>query len=159
MKKSPYLPADDNARALAQALLQGETTAALGVILPDSGAPYVSRIAFSVGPDGAMVSLMSSLALHTRALHDTPECSILLGTPPGKGDPLAFARITIAARAHFLAGNESTGIRAHYLKHHPKARLYADFADFSFVRFVPSGALVNGGFGKAYKLDADDLLP
>jgi len=36
--------------------------------------------------------------------------------------------------------------------------MYADFNDFSYFRLEPQGASLNGGFGKAYALTADDLL-
>jgi heme iron utilization protein len=50
-------------------------------------------------------------------------------------------------------------LRALWLAQHPKAQLYVDFADFAFVRLAPRGAALNGGFGKAYALDAADLPP
>jgi len=51
MKKSPILPTDDAARALAHRLLRSASHAALGVIHPDTGAPFVSRIAFALAED------------------------------------------------------------------------------------------------------------
>jgi hypothetical protein len=34
---------------------------------------------------------------------------------------------------------------------------YVDFGDFGFVRLVPLSALLNGGFGRAVRLTAQDL--
>ena len=131
--------------------------AALGVLHPDTGAPHVSRIAFALGRDGQPISLVSTLSLHTRALQSNPVCSLLVGEPPATGDPLAFARLSLTATAEFIAQDARSETRDRYLKTHPKARLYVDFADFGFVSFrVISGAL-NGGFGKAYELSAADL--
>jgi putative heme iron utilization protein len=48
-------------------------------------------------------------------------------------------------------------LRAHWLKGHPKAALYIDFADFAFVRLTPESALLNGGFGRAFRLSPEDL--
>ncbi|RMD89447.1 MAG: pyridoxamine 5-phosphate oxidase, partial [Alphaproteobacteria bacterium] len=48
-------------------------------------------------------------------------------------------------------------LRALWLAAHPKAALYVDFADFGFIRFEVAGALLNGGFGKAWRLSAADL--
>jgi putative heme iron utilization protein len=44
-----------------------------------------------------------------------------------------------------------------FLAKQPKAKLYIGFADFSLVRFTPLSAQMNGGFGKAYLLHAEDL--
>lgn len=155
---SPIRPTDDEARALAQSLMREARLGALGVIHPGTGAPHVTRIALSF-LDGAPVTLISSLALHYGALEAAPECSLLLGDIPSKGDPLAFARLSLAARAEFVARESATHapLREAWLADHPKAKLYVDFADFSFVRFSPLGAALNGGFGKAYDLTAADL--
>ena len=145
-------------RALARSLMTAARFAALAVLHPDTGAPFVSRIAFALGLDGQPISLVSTLSLHTRALQSNAACSLLVGEPPATGDPLAFARLSLTASAEFIAQQSKCDFRGPYLKTHPKARLYVDFADFGFVRFrLISGAL-NGGFGKAYALTATDLV-
>src|SRR5690606_25906421 len=48
--------------------------------------------------------------------------------------------------------------RWRYLSRHPKAALYAGFADFALFCLSPETALLNGGFGKAYRLTRHDLL-
>ncbi len=157
MEKSPFRPVDDAARTLARELLETERTAALAVILPDSGAPHVSRIGLATGPDGQPITLISSLARHTGALRARPDCSLMVGTAPSKGDPLAFPRMTMAARAVFVPRAQARALRENYLARHPKARLYVDFADFDFVLFQVDCAELNGGFGKAYNLKPQDL--
>jgi len=133
--------------------------AALGVIDPATGAPQVSRIAVARGPDGLPISLISDLAAHAGALAANPSCSLLLGEPGDKGDPLTHPRLTLQARASFVRHGEAghAPLRATYLAQNPKAKLYIDFADFSLVLFQPRHALLNGGFGKAFRLTADDL--
>ena len=159
MKKTPFLKVDETARQLAASLLHSARIASLGVLDPETRTPYVSRIAITMGPAGHMISLLSALAHHSRALAQDPACSLLIGEPPAKGDPLAFARLSLAAKAHFPPREETEMLRTHYLKSHPKAKLYADFPDFRFVVFMPEGALLNGGFGKAFKLAPEDLPP
>ena len=48
-------------------------------------------------------------------------------------------------------------LRARWLADHPKAKLYIDFGDFGFVRLTPLSALMNGCFGRAARLTAQDL--
>jgi len=47
--------------------------------------------------------------------------------------------------------------REFWLKKHPKAQLYVDFADFFFWKMTVERAHLNGGFGKAYVLKPTDL--
>jgi putative heme iron utilization protein len=106
------------------------------------------------------MTLVSDLSAHTRALKANPAASLLLGEPGAKGDPLTHPRLTVQATARFVdrASDEHATLRTHYLASHPKAKLYADFADFSFVVFEVKGANLNGGFGKAYDLTASDIV-
>ena len=130
-------------------------------VLDEFGAPSVTRIAFGRHEDGKILSLVSDLSAHSARLKAHPRCGLLIGDPPAKGDPLAFARLSIAAEATFLTRDDPEHYqrRASWLKAHPKSALYVDFADFKFIEFTPLHADLNGGFGKAYQLTVDDLRP
>ncbi len=155
---SPIRPTDDQARALASDLMAKARFAALGVIA-ETGTPLVTRVAFGLDPENRPISLVSSLAIHTGALMANPNCSLLVGEPGDKGDPLTHPRLSLICRASFLRHGEHghAELAAHYLRDHPKAKLYIGFADFAFVRFQVSEAHLNGGFGKAFHLTSDDL--
>lgn len=152
-------PLDDEAIGLARTLVRTARYGALAALDPKTGAPQASRTATATDSDGAPVILISRLAPHTAALEADPRCSLLVGEP-GKGDPLAHPRITLACEASRLDRDSKAGMRARrrYLNRHPKAALYADFADFSFFRLEVRSASLNGGFARAYALDRDDLL-
>lgn len=158
-KFDPVRDADAEARATARHLLADARTAALAFVDPDTGAPAISRIGFGLAPDGSALTLLSDLALHTRALRADPRAALLLGEPGPRGDPLNSARLSVSVTAHFVANADPA--RAHlreiWLRDHPKSKLYVDFADFSFVQFEVNGASLNGGFGRAYRLAATDL--
>ncbi|WP_431300937.1 HugZ family protein [Tabrizicola sp. BL-A-41-H6] len=157
-RPDPVAPADAEARALARTLLQA-THAALAYTDVQTDTPGISRIAFGLGPDGAMLTLISALAPHHAGLSAHPACALMLGEPSGKGDPLTHPRLMIRATARFIApvAPDRPAIRDHWLGQHPKAKLYIDFADFAFVRFQPVSALLNAGFARAYRLTSDDL--
>lgn len=150
---------DADAVRLAKTLLRSARFGALAVLEPESGRPLASRVAVATDLDGTPLILVSALAAHTGALLADPRCSLLLGEP-GKGDPLAHPRMTLACNAVRLdVGTDSHArARRRYLNRQPKAKLYADFGDFSFFRLEPEGASLNGGFGKAYELEPADLL-
>ena len=153
MVKDPFRELDDEARAVMNGLLEAATHAALAVVRED-GTPSVTRVAFSVDKDRVPVTLISDLSLHTKALRSDRACSLLIGEPGEKGDPLTHPRLTLHCLPQFVT-REDTGyadLRAWYLERRPKAKLYADFADFNFVRFEVLDGLLNAGFGKAYKI-------
>lgn len=160
-EKNPIRPTDDEARGLARGLLAGARHGALAVLDPATGAPAVTRIAVALDPDATPLTLVSDLSSHTRALRADPRASLLLGEPGERGDPLTYPRITLAVEVVFVLRDspDHAALRDHWVARRPKSKLYVDFADFSFVRLRPALAALNGGFGKAFELTADDLLP
>ena len=150
----PVRPTDDEARALARSIVAAARFGALGVTDPETGAPMVTRIAVVPGPDGIPLTLISSLSTHTAALDANPACSLLVGEPGPKGDPLTHPRLTIQAIAEV---QDKAAFKAHYLAHYPKAQIYYDFGDFRLVRLRPVAGFLNGGFGKAYRLGPEDI--
>jgi putative heme iron utilization protein len=158
-KTNPLRETDAEARAIAARLLAEARTASLGVIEPETGAPFVSRIAFGLAPDGTPVTLVSDLALHAQALRHDPRAALLIGDPGEKGDPLTHPRLTLRVIGHYVQRDDAhlAALRDTWLSRHPKSRLYVDFTDFHFVRFDVLNAHLNAGFGKAYALDRNDL--
>ncbi|MCV6597542.1 MAG: pyridoxamine 5'-phosphate oxidase family protein [Mangrovicoccus sp.] len=158
-KINPIRETDDEARSLAHGLLSEARFGALAVRELDSGIPHVSRIALGRDLTGQPLTLISDLAAHTRALKADPICSLLIGEPGERGDPLTHPRMTLICQAEFLPRDMEgfDALRAHYLSQYPKAQLYVDFADFNFTRLRVKRADLNGGFGKAFQLSPEDL--
>ena len=155
---SPIRPTDNAARGLARDLMQEARFAALAVT-DATGCPSVSRVAFGLSPAGAPISLVSTLSAHTEALIARPDCALLVGAPSDKGDPLTHPRLTLQGQAEILPNDTSAHkeMAAHYLRVHPKAKLYVGFGDFHFLQFTITRAFLNGGFGKAFTLSPADL--
>lgn len=145
MRTDPFRPTDEDARRLARDLIRTARHGALAVLR--EGEPFASRVALAP-EDESFLALVSDLAPHTEALRAHPRASLMIGEP-GKGDPLAHPRLTLAVEAEFIDKSEAS---AAYLAHQPKAKLYIEFADFHLVRLTPIEGLLNGGFGKAFKL-------
>ncbi|OBZ93212.1 pyridoxamine 5'-phosphate oxidase [Pararhizobium polonicum] len=159
-KPSVLRETDDEARTLARVLLRSARSAAIAVVEPGSnGFPFVSRVLLGIDIDGAPVILVSALSTHTQALSADSRCSLLTGEI-GKGDPLAHARLTIQCETERLDRDSAAHarIRERFIRRHPKAKLYVDFPDFAFFRLTPLKASLNGGFGRAYALDGEDLF-
>ncbi|WP_331459735.1 pyridoxamine 5-phosphate oxidase [Pelagovum pacificum] len=146
---------NEEARELARRLLQGAGHAALAVNDPDGPAPLASRVAIMADERDALI-LVSDLSTHTRGLRSDGNCSLLIGEPGPKGDPLTHPRMTFIAEAF---ATDKLAHRERWLQRHPPAKLWFDFADFTMFRLTPRRILLNGGFGKAYHLMPEDLDP
>ena len=158
-KPSVLRVTDDEARRLARTLLRSARSCPLAVFEPETGFPFASRTLTGTDTDGTPVILVSALSFHTQALRADPRASLLAGEP-GKGDPLAHPRLTVICMAEEVPRESEAraALRERFVRRHPKAKLYVDFPDFTFFRLVPQRALLNGGFGKAFVLAAEDLL-
>ncbi|MGJ8621348.1 MAG: pyridoxamine 5-phosphate oxidase [Yoonia sp.] len=152
-KRDPINPTTDAARQMARAMLDATRFGALAVTHPDTQTPYVARVAM-LWQDGALLTLVSTLSLHTRALMAHPACAALIGEPEDKGDPLTHPRMTLMCKAE---ETDKTAAKPHWLAQIPKAKLYYDFSDFRLYRLTVEQAHLNGGFGKAFHLTPDDL--
>ncbi|MEW9804540.1 HugZ family protein [Mesorhizobium sp. ZMM04-5] len=150
---------DADAIRLAKTLVRTARFGSLAVLDPTTGAPLASRVGVATDADGTPLILVSQLAAHTQAILADARCSLLVGEP-GKGDPLAHPRIALTCRAaRLLPGTpEQERARRRYLNRNPKAKLYVGLGDFSFFRLDVERASLNGGFGKAYLLERDDLI-
>lgn len=157
-RADPVQPANDEALALVRQLLT-PGHAALAWADPDTRTPGISRIAFHRDPEAGLLTLVSGLAPHFRALRDCPDCALMLGEVGDKGDPLTHPRLMIRARASFIAPDDPArpGIRDRWLARNPKATVYIDLPDFAFVRLTPTSALLNGGFARAFHIRPEDL--
>lgn len=153
MNEQPPSAPDFDAPALAKHLLRALRTGALATLDRDAGFPFASLVTVATDLDGSPLLLMSRLSAHTLNLERDPRASLLLAQG-GKGDPLAHPRLTVIGRAERTAEPRA---RARFLARHPKATLYADFADFSFWRMKIAGAHLNGGFARAMNLEAGQI--
>lgn len=157
-KPSVLRATDDPARLQAREMIVTARFAALAVIDPDTGYPNSSRVLIATDGASRPVILASRLASHTKALLASSRASLLLGEP-GKGDPLAWPRISLQCDAVPVDPEdpERPHLRTRFLRRHPKAALYIDFPDFLFFRLRPLAASLNGGFGRAFALGPDDF--
>ncbi|MFC5386117.1 HugZ family protein [Aquamicrobium segne] len=158
-KKTVIQTVDDDTRRLAKTLLRNARFAALAFHETGSLTPMISRIGLATDLDGSPITLISGLSAHTQALQADPRCALLVGEP-GKGDVLAYPRLSLICRAQQIKRDETKHerIARRYLNHNPKAKLYASLGDFAFFHIEVERASMNGGFGKAYQLAANDII-
>lgn len=139
---------------LARTLLRQVRVGALATLDRGNGSPFASLVTVATDADGSPLMLLSRLSAHTLNLEADSRASILLAAQ-GKGDPLAHPRLTVVGRA---SRTEEAAVASRFLSRHPKAELYAGFADFSFWRLRVEEAHLNGGFARAASLTAEEVV-
>jgi len=153
-------PAPDfDPTALAKVLLRTTRAGALATIDRNTGHPFASLVNIATDSDGAPLILISRLSTHTANLEADTRASVLLATA-GKGDPLAYPRLTLIGSFVRVPREDQTEprLRRRFLARHPKSQLYAGFADFSFWRLDARSAHLNGGFARAADLTAAEVM-
>jgi putative heme iron utilization protein len=152
-------PAPDfNAESTAKKLLRTVRAGALATIDRNTGHPFGSLVNVATDSDGSPLMLISRLSSHTANLEADSKASVLLATA-GKGDPLSHPRLTVLGRFTAIVNDnpEEARLRRRFLARHPKAELYAGFADFALWRMSMEAAHLVAGFGRATNLAATDV--
>ena len=151
--------ADFHPETVGKELLRRVRSGTLATLDRNTGHPFASLVNIGTDADGSPVILTSRLATHTANLEADGRASVLLAET-GKGDALTHPRLTVLgcfAPVARQAADEAR-LRRRFLAHHPKAQLYAGFADFAFWRMQVVSAHLNGGFARAADLKAEDVL-
>ncbi len=150
-------PEDTLPSAVAQVkrLIRISRTGALATLGRESGAPLTTWVGFASDFNGAPLFLFSQIAQHTKNLGLDARGSLLLTSPPDRGDPLNQPRVTLGGA---ISPHPDPYARKRYLQRNPKAKLYSPFADFAIYRMRIEAVHFNGGFGRADPLTAADVL-
>ena len=150
MKPTP----DFDPAVAAKKLLREGRSGALATLMAGSGDPYCSLVNVATAIDGALLLLLSKLALHTKNILADARVSLMLDERKD-GDPLEGARVMLMGTA---AASDDPAARAAYLRRHPEAEMFAGFADFAFYRMAIARAHLVAGFGRIVDLKAADVL-
>ena len=151
-------PPDFDPKTVAKTLLRSIRAGTLATLDRNTGHPFASLVNVATDADGSPLILVSRLSTHTANIEVDGRASILLAET-GKGDPLAHPRLTVLGHIARIAPDdaEDARVRRRFLARHPKAELYAGFADFAFWRLTIASAHLNGGFARAADLAGDDV--
>jgi hypothetical protein len=143
-----------NASLTAKKLLREGRSGALATLVPDSGDPYCSLVNVATAIDGAPLLLLSKLALHTKNILADARVSLMLDERK-EGDPLEGARVMLMGTCAADAGAATASA---YLRRHPEAKMFANFADFAFYRMEITRAHLVAGFGRIVDLGPKEIL-
>lgn len=119
-----------------------------------TGTPYASMVLLATDAGCAPITLISTLARHTRNLVTEPAASLLIDLSNVAGDADSGGRISLLGRFERV---DASAAKARFLARHPAAMGYAEFADFGFFRFAALSAHMIEGFGRIVPLSSADL--
>ena len=119
-KINPVRETDEEALALTGTLLEEAQYAALGVKEIDTDVPLVSRVAVAWSKPTGLFFCASDLSMHSQCLAKNATCSLMLGEP-GKGDGLAYPRITLIGETKRMENTDENhaDFRDRFLAVHP----------------------------------------
>ncbi|HDO51571.1 MAG TPA: DUF2470 domain-containing protein [Rhizobiales bacterium] len=138
----------------SRAVMRRALKASLATLNRETGDPYASLVTVAMQPGGAPLTLISSLAEHTKNILGNPRASLLFDETGGLGDPLEGARVSVRGQ---MEKTDDPLARARFLSRHPAAAGYAGFSDFAVYELKVEGAHFVGGFGRISDLSAEDL--
>jgi len=119
------------------------------------GYPFGSIAPFVLDHEGNPLILISTIAEHTKNIHQNPRVS-LIAFDPAASDMQAGGRLTLLGNA-VVADKQDGALRARYLRYFPTAAQYFDMHDFLFHRITVEQARFIGGFGNIHWIAGADL--
>jgi len=143
-----------DASLAAKKLLREGRSGALATLTPVSGDPYCSLVNVATTADGVPLLLLSKLALHTKNILSDERVSLMIDERK-EGDPLEGARVMLMGTC-VTSSDQSSG--SSYLRRHPEAEAFVNFADFTFYRIEIARAHLVAGFGRIVDLKPQDVL-
>lgn len=147
-------PTEDTPWWQARRLLRAARAGTLATTI--SGQPFAALVTPACGHDLSILLFLSDLSEHTRHLRADPRCAVLVVGAAEGANPQTAPRLTVTGLA---APDRDPALKARWLALHPYAALYADFMDFTIWRIRPAAGMFVGGFARATRLKAAELLP
>ncbi|MCP5161109.1 MAG: pyridoxamine 5'-phosphate oxidase family protein [Hahellaceae bacterium] len=154
-------PINPEIQSEAIQLLTSFKTLQLATLNPE-GYPEASYTPF-IKDEGTFYIFISELASHTRNLHYHPHTSIFFIQDERDSKNLfARIRLSISANCEFISNNDehwAVIMEKFKLIHGPTIEVLMGLPDFNLVALTPTKATFVKGFGKAFRLNPQDLTP
>lgn len=150
-------PATFEPKIISKSLIRRCNFGSLATLSVDGAGPYCSLVNVATMPDGALILLISRMAVHTKNILADPRVSLLL-SDNGAGDPLEGTRVSVSGTISEVDDNDLGTARRRYLARHPASQVFVNFKDFSFFKLIPASAHLVAGFGRIASLAGTDLM-
>lgn len=136
-------------------LVEKSKTAALGSMHKDM--PFISLVPYAVDKKGNPIIYVSSLAVHTKNLQKSPNCSLMVSRE-NKEDVFNSQRLTFLGRMEKVPEKEIEEVKKAYLEKYPEQEYLLELEDFAFYRMTITKIYYVGGFGDINWIELKDYL-
>lgn len=136
-------------------LVETSKTAALGTMQKD--APFISLVPYAVDKKGNPIIYVSELAVHTKNLQKSPNCS-LMASKENKEDVFNSQRITFMGKMEKVPAKEIEEVKKAYLAKYPDQEYLLELEDFAFYRMKITKIYYVGGFADIHWIELDEYL-
>ena len=151
---------DSQSQEKLQQLIRKQQIASLGTL--GEGQPMVSMVLYGAATDFSRYYIhISQLASHTRNIMAHAQVSLMIcETTRTNVNPQTLARLSVMGKASLLSpmSTEYEMAKELYLEKYPFAKMNFQLGDFSLYGIGLENARYVAGFGKAFSLDAEDML-
>jgi len=137
-----------------QLLRQGCSATLSTALATHQSWPYASFVTYATDHSGALIFLFSDLSDHARNLQADNRASVLVERTSNRKYPQTGPRVTLVGKIRKTRDPQHA---ERFFARHPRARMYAGFADFHFYRMPVERAHYVGGFAKAVWFRGRDL--
>ncbi len=136
-----------DAVAHSRHMLRGGNSGTLASALGShDGWPYASFVTYATDQQGCPIFLFSDLSDHARNLQMDNRASLLVERTSNRKYPQTGPRVSLVGK--FKKTKDPAHVKRFFARH-PRAEMYAGFADFNFYRMSIERAHYVGGFAKA----------
>lgn len=136
-------------------LVEKSKTAALGSMQKDM--PFISLVPYAIDKKGNPIIYVSSLAVHTKNLQKSPNCSLMVSRE-NKEDVFNSQRLTFLGRMEKVPEKEIEEVKKAYLEKYPDQEYLLELEDFAFYRMTITKIYYVGGFGDINWIELKDYL-
>jgi len=119
------------------------------------GTPFGSVATYALDYNGHPLTLISSIAQHTKNVSNDARCSLTILQNHG-GNVQAESRLTISGQL-VPAGDDNSCI-ARYERYFPQSARYRKAHDFKLYRLRPKAVRYIGGFGKIHWIEPEKFF-
>jgi heme iron utilization protein len=135
-------------------LREGRSATLSTALATHQGWPYASFVTYATDHSGALIFLFSDLSDHARNLQADNRASVLVERTSNRKHPQTGPRVTLVGK---IRKTREPAHAERFFARHPRARMYAGFADFHFYRMPVERSHYVGGFAKAVWFRGRDL--
>lgn len=119
------------------------------------GFPFGSLVPYVIASNGNIALYLSQLAEHTKNIVADNKVALTISEAEDNDNPASVARLTLLATA--VVSKQQEGLREHYGKQFPDAKLTLTLPGFQFYELELVAIRLIAGFGDIHWLNPDTL--